>query len=49
MNEKDENLSKEIYNFFSFYFKWWDFGYFRKRYDNYVYKLDYHWEDTKFI
>ena len=46
---EDEDLSKEIYNFFTFYFKWWDFGYFRKRYDNYTYRLDYEWEDTKLI
>ena len=47
--EDKEELSKEIYNFFSFYFKQWDFGYFRKKYDNYTYKLDYEGEDTKFI
>ncbi len=47
--ENKEDILKEIDNFLSFYFDGWDFGYFKNKYDNYSYRLEYSWEDTSFI
>ncbi|MBS8121712.1 hypothetical protein, partial [Candidatus Vampirococcus lugosii] len=47
--ENKEDILKEIDNFLSFYFDGGDFGYFKNKYDNYSYRLEYSGEDTSFI
>jgi hypothetical protein len=49
-NEKDkEKVYKWILDFFALYYKWWDFGYFKSRFDSFKYRVPYSWKDTDFF
>ena len=46
--EDKEKVYKYILDFFALYYKWWDFGYFKSRFDSFKYRIPYSWKDTEF-
>lgn len=46
--EDKEKIYKYILDFFALYYKWWDFGYFKSRFDSFKYRIPYSWKDTEF-
>lgn len=47
-NEKQRILDIFV-DFFSLYYKNWDFGYFKSKFNNYQYRVNYSWNDTEFF
>ena len=47
--KEKEEIYKWILDFFALYYKWWDFGYFKSRFDSFRYRVPYSWKDTEFF
>ena len=48
LQDDNEKVYKWILDFFALYYKWWDFGYFKSRFDSFKYRIPYSGKDTEF-
>lgn len=49
-NEKErQKVIDTFIDFFSLYYNNWDFGYFKSKFNNYQYRVNYSWKDTEFF
>lgn len=49
-NNKEKQKVIDIFiDFFSLYYYNWDFGYFKSKFNNYQYRVNYSWKDTEFF
>lgn len=49
-NDKEKQKVIDTFiDFFSLYYNNWDFGYFKSKFNNYQYRVNYSWKDTEFF
>lgn len=50
INDKEKQKVVDTFiDFFSLYYNNWDFGYFKSKFNNYQYRVNYSWKDTEFF